>query len=356
MDADIAKFWESVAKYWNSIYAGVSKGDPAQRARCLEVVNGFLSDELFKRIEIEMTYGEVNRMVLPNSKTAAALIELYISPRMLIDNVPLMEKIYDQRIKLDNLNVVKYRSFNINSDLATEVEQEYYPVLTEEEKAIIEEKNKADASSAAPLATTLANTASPAATASATASPTDTTDPIIFITKYEDLGCQTFKGYNEQKQPIMNIVMHVKKSIADKFLVKKKVTFIHPKDNHGNPSREEVLEKWLPDKLSVMDIFLTNAIGEYNLIHNVGYIEFMPEGDPLIAPGSVFTELSDLRQEILAIEKMKNTTCCATCGKRAIQCNLLRCSKCRKLYYCSVLCQSENFPIHKKFCVSYAMD
>jgi hypothetical protein len=283
----MSAFWEKLDQYWDKIYTGIKDGTAEQRARCLEVINGFLTEEQFKKIEIELTFGEVNRVSMPHAKN---LVEMYISPRLRKENIPDMEELFKFRKPLPNLHVVKYRAYNPNSEIIASVEYE------------------------------------------------------DFTTKYEDFGCQVIKEYDEEKKPIISIILHVKKLIADKFLVKKPVTFIYP------DGKKKTEDKLVPNGPSVIDLFLTNILGEYNLVNHVGAIEFLVEGDPIIANGSIFTELADLRQEILAIEKLRDVKICSHCSRRQYQCQLSKCSRCHKTLYCSKDCQIANWSIHKHIC------
>ncbi len=113
---------------------------------------------------------------------------------------------------------------------------------------------------------------------------------------------------------------------------------------------EKKMLKWLPTKTNVVDILLVNIIGEYNLIHRTGYIEFLPEGDALIAAGSLFTELSDLQGAYTILDKTMNTQICQVCTRRDYQIHLMQCSKCKKTKYCCRECQVIDYPTHKKLC------
>lgn len=283
----MSAFWEKLEQYWDKIYTSIKDGTAEQRARCLEVINGFLTEEQFKHVEVEITFGEVNRVSMPH---ADKLVELYISPRLRKENLPVMEELFRARKPLPNLSVVKYRAYNPNSELISLVEYEN------------------------------------------------------FTLKYEDFGCQVINEYDEEKKPIISIILHVKKYIADKFLLKRAVTFVHP------DGTKQVEDKLIPSGPSGIDLFLTNVLGEYNLVNHVGAIEFLVEGDPIIAAGSVFTELADLRQEILTIEKLRGIRVCANCAKRQYQCHLSKCSRCYNISYCSKECQTVNWPIHKHVC------
>lgn len=283
----MAAFWEKLSQYWDKLYAAIKDGTIEQRARCLEIINGFLTEEQFKKVEIELTIGEVNRVSMPHAKD---LVEMYISPRLRKENLPVVEELYKAKKSIPNLRVMKYRAYNPNSEIIASVEHE------------------------------------------------------DFTTKYEDFGCQIIKEYDEEKKPIISIILHVKKRIADKFLVKKPITFVYP------DGKKKTEDKLVPNGPSVIDLFLTNVLGEYNLVNHVGAIEFLVEGDPIIANGSIFTELADLRQEILAIEKLRGIRTCANCSKREYQCHLSKCTRCYKISYCSKECQIANWSIHKHVC------
>ena len=278
-------FWRSVVNQWNTLYEAATKGIDSDRDKILQLLHYF-AGPLSQYLDFEVTIGEINRVLFERVKN---MVELYISPKLLIDNVPIMESLVAAAPSIPNLRVIKYRSYNIKDPTIATVE---YPDATY---------------------------------------------------KYDDFGCQTFSSMTENNRPLVNIVIYVKKS-ACSLLTQKEVTFILPDKS------EKKMLKWLPTKTNVIDVFLVNIIGEFNLIHRTGYIEFLPEGDALIAAGSIFTELSDLKNAYLVIEKTTNIKTCQTCTRREYQTDLAICSRCKKTRYCCRECQIIDFPTHKKMC------
>jgi hypothetical protein len=294
-------FWQKLAENWDDLYTNIlnntNKEDKLNEI--LYLINLLLGEELQKHIDIEFTVGEINRIYYNNKYDN--IIELYISPKLKKENIIYMENLYDvynthkQKKsdiykKLNNLTVIKYKAYNVKDSLIDDI----------------------------------------------------TYDNCII--KYEDIGVQTFIGYDEKKLPVLNLVLYVKKPISEKILKKKKINVIMPDGSNSE------IEKWLPHETNAFDIFLLNIAGEYNFINNIGYIEFLPEGDPLIAEGSMFTELNDIRKELLLLEKIKNINICSVCGRRDLQKNILMCSKCKNTKYCGYNCQTIDYKTHRQFC------
>ena len=312
------EFWSNVSAAWAKYYQLIKENPALNLERVLNLIT-MLAGDLYKSIDFEITYGEINRVSLDESRD---LVELYISPKLLIKNISLMELLIANAPKLPNLSVVKYRAYHIKDELIASIDYDLSAV-------------KKDSSAS--------NT------------------PQIHTYNYEDFGCQWFSGVDKIPEtdlqpgrtasnfnakgmrPIINLVILVKKN-AINLLTRKPVTFIMA------DGKEEVIEKWLPSVANVIDLFLINVIGEYNLVHNVGYIEFMPEDDPLIAPGSEFYELADLRAAFQMLNNNKQILNCNVCGRYEYQTKLARCSKCKKIVYCSKICQKTDFAFHKELC------
>lgn len=280
-------FWISLERQWGIIYEAITQGNNADRQRVLQLLHYF-AGPLTDYLDFELTLGEINRVVYDSAKT---IVELYISPRLLKDNVPIMEAMYTAKKNIPNLQVYKYRSYNSKDPLIATIEYE-----------------------------------------DATFS-------------YTDFGCQHFSGLSDEKQPLVNLVIYVRKAAAEKLLTKKEVTFVL------SDKSEQKSMKWLPTKTNVIDVLLTNIIGEYNLIHRTGYIEFLPEGDPLIVGGSIFTELADLRGAYAILDKSMDISTCLVCNRKSYQCNMAFCSRCRKVKYCCKQCQLIDYSNHKTMCV-----
>jgi hypothetical protein len=157
--------------------------------------------------------------------------------------------------------------------------------------------------------------------------------------KYSDLWFQGTIGYKDNK-PIVNIIIVVKKE-ASGILKKEKVTF----KNAAETSRDVYFQTE-----PLIDAYLDNIIGEYNLLNHIGYIELLPSDDPLVGPDSTFTELSDVRKLLALALKPYNYKHCSYCNYMQLQCRLLQCTKCKSTYYCGKTCQLSNWPIHKTIC------
>lgn len=282
----VLAFWESVQRQWNTIYQAALEGNDKDRHNILRLFHYF-AGPLSDCVDFEITVGELNRTAFDSAKS---VVEMYISPRLLKCNVPVIEALYKTRKSIPNLHVYKYRSYNAKDPLIATIEYD-------------------DAKFA-----------------------------------YTDFGCQYFSGISEEKTPLVNIAIYVRKDAAEKLLTKKEVTFILP------DKTEQKHLKWLPTKTNVIDVLLTNIIGEFNLIHRTGYIEFLPEGDPLIATGSVFTELTDLRGAYAVLDKSMGIKKCVVCDRRSYQGIMAICSRCRKVNYCCRLCQIIDYPGHKTMC------
>jgi hypothetical protein len=287
--ADISEFWQNFKGLWSSFHNQLITGDNDDRDAVVDTINGLLSKNLSNHIKIEISIGMLNHIIFEKAKHH---VELYLCPRLLFENVPIMELMYKKRIRLPNLTVVKYKAYHPKDELIKDIET-----------------------------------------------------PTLKLS-YIDIGCQTSMAYDEQKLPVLNLVIYVKKPIADHLLTKQPVRFRHP-DGHV-----ETVERWLPTDTNVIDILLLNVIGEYNFIHHIGYIDFLPEGDPLIAEGSVFNELSTIRDSLKLIHSMRklDEIICHTCARTTLQTDIRRCSRCKKTYYCGLICQSIDFPEHKKRC------
>jgi hypothetical protein len=291
-------FWKNFEYAWPKYYEILLGDVVLNLERILNLIT-MLAGELTKEIDFELTYGEINRIPLPGSKN---IVELYISPRLLLKNIPLVEYMFECAPTLPNLNIIKYRAYNHKDDLISEIEFKL------------------------------------------------PTGPHTY--KYGDFGCQWFSAVEndgDSMRPLINMVILVKEN-ATNILSKRPITFVLP------DGKEQIMEKWLPTNANVVDIFLVNIIGEYNLIHNVGYIEFMPEDDPLIAPGSEFHELYDLRGAFQTLNNIKQTPMCKICYRCSWQTTLFQCAKCKKILYCGQICQRFDYATHKTICYELTSD
>jgi len=296
-------FWISLENQWHIIYEAISNGSDEDRQRVLQLLHYFAGD-ISEFLDFEITLGEINRIVFEIDKIPTNhIVELYISPKLSKDNIEHMEQLYNARRPIKSLHTFKYRSYNAKDPMIARID---YPEVTYE---------------------------------------------------YNDFGCQTFNSIDENKKPIVNIVLYVKNPAAKTLLKQKEITFIETgkaTDNKAGDGKavEKKIVKWLPTESNVVDVLLLNIIGEYNLIHRTGYIEFIPEGSDC-SEAVVFTELADLKPAYVALDKLGRIRCCTTCTRKDYQCKLLRCSKCRNVYYCSEVCQALDFKVHRRICSTH---
>lgn len=238
-------------------------------------------------VDVEFTFGVKNRQEL---QPYFGNIELYISPKGKKENMGYVDILYDGRIKLNKLFIAKYKAFHIKDELIKEI------------------------------------------------CYTD------FTIKYEDFGVHAAVGLNEEKQYIINLIIVVKKRISDRILEKKNITF---RSDDGKSSSRDV---YIPVD-NVVNMFLHNVIGEYNLLKHVGYLEILPEDDELLkdAP-EMFTELADARKFIETIMSRYSYKECNYCSMNEVQVKLSACSRCKKINYCNNICQRSDWDCHKMIC------
>lgn len=287
----VDQFWFRFVKNYKLINLMLINKDKNVINFCYELA-GF---EISSCINFEFTVGEINRIYFPDCDN---INEMYISPRLLEKNVYLMELLYMRSPKINNLYIIKYYSYNTST----------------------------------PLLDTFS----------------DLLDKTELTVHYNDLGCQyntcitdvpnVITGIPEPRL-VTNIILLVKKQLADILLIKVPIKFMNPENN-----KIEVIEKWAPRDWRFINAFLLNIIGEYNLIYNTGFIEFLHEDDPIIAPESEFLELSSLIPEY----KSYNTNMCRVCNRYDHQKKLFNC-KCG-VFYCSNTCQQLDIN-HEKYCL-----
>jgi hypothetical protein len=283
-DPALKLFWNKLHEQWIKVYHLLMNGNE----QGLILINSFLTVDLYKLIEIEVTYNEINRQ---NLTSYSKHVELYISPRLKRDNIPTMKALYEARIPINNLLVSCYRAYHPKDTLIADI------------------------------------------------------DFGEFKAQYTDFGFQGSCGYSEEHKPVLNIVIVVKQPLADKILTQKTVNFKSP---DGKTTSRKV---WLPTSTNAVDLFLINILGEYNLLNHVGYIEVLPDNDPIITEGSVFTELDDIKKNMIIIQKQYNYRSCNYCEHNELQTIMMKCSKCKKINYCSKKCQITDWSNHKNICI-----
>lgn len=298
-------FWKKLQENWLLLYKGFFTNNIKNT---LFAINSFLPDD---DLEIEATIGMINSLQLsPYEK----FVELYISPKLKNTSIGKMKKLYNARIDLPWLRVSCYKAYHPKDVLINDI------------------------------------------------------DYGKFIIKYDDLCYNASFGYNGKK-PIINIIIIVKKEVAEYFLVKKKVDFhdelATSNDETENNSDDEfkkdtnsqkqesykgTREVWVQNNYFPVDIILLNVLGEYNLINHVGYIELLHENDELVKPGCKFFELADLKKELEFLYKHYKYEICNYCQHNSLQTKLLTCNHCKTVFYCGKICQKADWNNHKLIC------
>jgi len=280
--ANCEEFWQLLSSQWNNLYPRIFNNDK----QVLDEMQNMLGN-LSEHIELELTYGQINSLVIDGFSD---IVELYISPRMKKDNIPIMNQLYNNRCDINNLIVSKYKSYNFNNRIIKEIDFKSFKV------------------------------------------------------SYDDFGFQGSIGISNG-MPLLNLVIVVKKSVADKILVKKTVQFI---DKQNKQSSRDVYMS----QINAIDIFLMNILGEYHLMNHIGYIELLPSDHELITTDAIFTELKDIKKNLKLITKSYNYSECGYCSHHELQTILKKCGRCKKVKYCSKKCQILAYGNHKSICQS----
>jgi len=269
-------FINDFEKYYESINSYILDGN----IKGLVILNSLLPNEL-SCIEIEASHNTINLMNIEGSN---GIVEYFISPKTNKDNIAVMDELRCRCTKeFPNSRFMNYRAFNYNMPFLKEIEHKALKITV----------------------------------------------------PYDAIGYQGSISYNDKCKPLLNIIIVVKKPYCDKILIKKRVVFNNGEDNNSKKTSERMV--WFQNKNNIVDLYLLNAIGEYNLTNHVGYIEILPEDAEVIVDGSVFTELADLRNEIKIIEKRMNYKYCAYCQALDI---VMPINKYENKYYCSDLCNT----------------
>jgi len=286
--SDFESFWLKLKDSWEQIRHYILTQQPNIIQNIMKNILSFLSENISEYIGLELTYNEVNGQQLESFK---GYIELYISPAHKLDNISVMKALYAKRIELPNLLVSCYRPFHIKDPLIQDIEYS------------------------------------------------------DFKASYDNFGYQgslaQYRSNDGRLLPILNVVILVKAPVCDKLLKKTTMTF----------ENEKTREVYIPNEYDAIERFLINAIGEYNILHHVGYIEFISENDEKYVPTGTFTELSDIRKDITLIINHMRYKKCNYCDHNELQTKLYKCVRCQTTLYCSKQCQIANWENHRRLCL-----
>ena len=258
-----AAFWSKFIPYFGDLQRILLSSDERAKYTALEHVNGFLGP-LKSFVELELSYGEINRQPYDTHKN---LICLYLSAKTLQVNVEHVNELYRTRPDLLNLLVIKYRAYHPLDEIPPALPINADQTLTIEDLAFHDSVSYDSAIDSKPTAR-------------------------------------------------LNLVIVIKQPKADLVLKKKTIRFRDTQE--AKDTKERMV--YLPANL-VVDQFLLSIIGEYNLIHHIGYIEFLPSDDPLVSK-SEFLPVDEIRDSLELIIKQKNYDRCNYCQMLSLQVHL----------------------------------
>lgn len=267
-----------------------------------------------KNVELTFTIGLINSK--PTNDENKNILEIYISPAFKYDNIKYMEKLYEDRnhirdfLNKENILISKYMPFHFGMEIPIKYEIDSQAFVN------------------------------------------------VSDIKYQ---CEIVGIRKDDKNviPKVDIVIFITSALSNKLLKKEII------------KGRSVL---IPSNC-IMDRILLNIIGEFNLLHNVNHIEFINEDTNIklmtlndiayhsnnnlkesknietIKPNkNHFKDIKFLREDLLLICKRKYTLKCNNCDKYSIQTDLLFCTKCRKIMYCSQFCMNMQKKYHLEVC------
>jgi hypothetical protein len=353
-------YWKQFTADWETYKSRILNAEQYQlrnlkdydiRTIILNNMNKTLN-KFFPDIKLSYTFGECNAKSAEEYKD---LIEVYFSTQMYREHISTINIIYKHRPKLDGLFVTKFGmmqmpitgimlSKNINTAsknisnasknistvdknnklvseekeiIGTIMDEEYtYKLLFDPDK----EHNNEDEEHKEKTRD-------------------DMTDDSLIVT-LDDIYYKGQIGLSENKETIMHIILYLKGDFK-KMMTKKKVHF----EGEKGPSTREV---WMVANRA-LDIIMENLIGEENLTLYIGYIEIIPEfNEAELLKQDDFNNITQLLSEIELL-KLHVVKCCV-CGHNNNQCQIYKCAKCNKMYYCSRICQRLDYKNHKTIC------
>ncbi len=336
---DIETFIETFKAGADFIYKQLS--NPYSVLKMLNFLSERLPEEIRKHVVFACTSGMINQIELDDGKD---IITFHISPIGNEANLVIVDHIYN-KLTASNIHpkimFAKYLPYNFNNEIKESIEFEVGTDdinfnLSLNETNISSDQNKR-----------------------------------TYKLNYKQLGfCSNIglKSTPTGTRRVVNLIICVDKSIADVVLEKKTVVFENEK------SREVWFPKEFNGKIPLMDM-VVEVVGEYNLIHHVGYMEFLNSAelhnikyadiigrDSSDVPKNLdttmnkvnFYEISDIRKDLDIVVKDYGYKQCTHCSVYDIQMKLFECEKCKTknvTYYCSNLCQRLHYPIHKVRCI-----
>ena len=134
----------------------------------------------------------------------------------------------------------------------------------------------------------------------------------------------------------LNILLFVDDKIAN-FMIKKENIKLG----------EETRDIWIPKDNSIYSI-ITSAIGEYALFNIIDKMEIYLKSEHTDIKREPLSHMSNTVEMILN-NPTSDINKCFRCNYTSVQTHIRRC-KCKKAYYCDVVCQKAHHNLHKSIC------
>jgi len=292
----IDSFWNNIKHNWDFIYNKLIIGDRTG----FECIKSGIHPSLINVIDIELTYGEINRLPIENVN----VIEIYISPLMKKCNVSVMKLFYLKKIDIDNLIVCCYLAYNPQTINNTQIIN----------------NEATDSDDFAELNAMIKNVL------------TSFNIPVVISNHMDSIVYNSMEVQAEDEFGTMNTVLNLVLvfDIAWKPLFKQEEVMF----KSDNTIKSRIINYPL---INLPIKILLELIGEYNLIHHIGHIEILMNDDPLITPDDEFKKITEINNDIIFIHARCNYTSCVYCNHTNTQLNLFNSGT---YTYCSDYCRN----------------
>jgi hypothetical protein len=291
-------FWKKFKENENIIYKNLLIREDKNYNNAVKIISNIKLDlKITNDIGTYFSIDTRNGMKLKERKS---YVEFILTPLFQKSNIPIMNALYDAHFKY-NLpkywNIVKYKFFQ--PELINSISLNYESKDLKGEISLHNDSN------------------------------------VIEITK-DDFSYAPI--YDDQKKNV-SILLFVKDD---------KSTYVIKKETYNDR------ELWIPNDTGIHAI-LDSAIGEYNLLNKLDKMEIHLESDlkndefkdiEIFKIESIFKNF-----EMLNNHSLSSVNKCGRCSYTNNQVNILVC-KCKKTFYCDIICQRAHFKLHKSICNS----
>jgi len=360
---DAKQFWKQIEANWLVLYKGFFTDN---QIATLEAINNLLPDD---DLEIEATTNMINGQSL---EAYDKFVEFYISPKLKKISVYKMKKLYEERIELPWLRVSCYKAYHPKDSLIADISYTNFKVnyndLWFQSTFGYDGKN--------PIINIVIIVKNPPADNflvqktikfydgdKAADNNLNDNNANVNNNNLNDNNVNNLNDNNANDNNLNDNNLN-DNNLNDNNLNDNNLNDNNLNNNNLNNNNLNVNENktdsktgfvgsrevWIQNDYFPVDIALLNILGEYNLIHHVGYIEILHEKDPLVKADAKFFELQDLKKQMDILFKHYKYKHCNYCQHNSLQTNLFKCSKCNSGFYCCKICQRADWQTHKLIC------